>query len=182
MAQTKQLSFAVCLAITLNACVGPRYCNHQVIGAKPCPILHPVDAKYCLPKKPDKPIGFIAVATGCLTTPFKAVGISGWTDYGYQAEAIGRVVQSRLSSDRFFTVDIALERLVIDRTQLRKVSGRFIRAEIFQGQAPVPANIRALIGPVVFIRGKLAWDGDGQGHLEIHPEHACDYRVVSKSR
>jgi len=178
VAQIKRLLLAVCLSLT--GCAAPRYCNHQIIGAKPCAIPHPADAKCCLSKKPDRPVGLIAAAGGCLTTPFKAAGISGWTDYGYKAEAIGRVVQSRLSSDRFFTVDLALQSLRVDHTLLRKVSGRFIRAEIYQGQAPVPSHLRALCEPVVSIRGKLVWDGDGDGHLEIHPQHAGDYRVISK--
>jgi hypothetical protein len=122
-------------------------------------------------------VGFLAAITGFFTTPFKNVGIFGWTDYGFKAEAIGNVVQSRLSSDRFFTVDVALKRLRIDHTPIPQVYGRFMRAEVYQGNTPVPANIRTLRSPLVSIRGKLVWDGDG--HLEIHPEHDDDYRVIS---
>ena len=70
-------------------------------------------------------------------------------------------------------------RLRIDDISLERIWGRYIRAEIYQGQTPVLPNVRTLREPVVFIRGKLVWDGDAHGHLEIHPERANDYRIVS---
>jgi hypothetical protein len=48
-----------------------------------------------------------------------------------------------------------------------------ICAEVYQGNTPVPINIREMSAPIVLIRGRLVWDGDG--HLEIHPQKAGDY-------
>jgi hypothetical protein len=160
-----------------GGCVGPHYAEHQFIGAKPCPLHQPSDLSRCLSKVPDKPVDLIAAVTGCVTTPFKNIGIFGWTYYGYKTEALGKVIQARLSTDRFFTVDLMLKQIRVGDALLPHMGCRFIRAEVYQGDTPVPKNIRDLAAPIVLIRGKLVWDGDG--HVEIHPEHAGDYRVVS---
>ena len=164
----------------LGGCAGPHYAAHQLIGAKPCALHQPSDLPRCLSKVPEKPVGFVAAITGCFTTPFKNVGVFGWTDYGYNVEAIGKVIQARLSTDRFFTVDLMLKQLRVGYALLPKMSCHFIRAEVYQGNTPVPKNIRNLPAPMVLIKGKLVWDGDG--HVEIHPEQAGDYRVVSRGR
>jgi hypothetical protein len=178
MAENSALGLLVAFVLPVSGCVAPRYSDHQFVGAKPCPVSRPIDTKNCLSTKADKPVGLLAAILGCLTTPFKAAGISGWTDYHCNAEAVGRVVQSRLSTDRFFTVDIALRDMRVDQTQLEKVSGRYIRAEIYQDKTPVPRASRTLCRPSVFIRGKLVWDSDGCGHLEIHPQHPNDYAIL----
>jgi hypothetical protein len=163
--------------LILGGCAGPHYSQHQLIGAKPCAIHQPSDLQRCLSKVPDKPVDLVAAVTGCVTTPFKNIGIFGWTDYGYKAEAIGKVIQARLSSDRLFTVDLMLNQIRIGDALLSGTRCRFLRAEVYQGNTPVPKNIREMSAPVVLIRGELVWDGDG--HLEIHPEHAGDYQVIS---
>lgn len=167
----------VSVALVLPACVAPHYSNCQIIGAKPCQISKPSQVEFCLDHQPSKPVGFVAAITGCVTTPFKCIGIFGWTDYGYNAEATGKVVQARLSSDRFFTVDLMLKHLNVGNAAVSEACCRFIRAEVYQGNTPVPKGVRDLSAPTVLIRGKLVWDGDG--YLEIHPERAGDYRVIS---
>jgi hypothetical protein len=157
--------------------VGPHYTQHQLVGAKPCALHQPSDLPRCLSKVPDKPVGLVAAVTGCFTTPFKSVGIFGWTDYGYSAEALGKVVQARLSTDRFFTVDLMLKQVRVGDAFLAGTGCQFIRAEVYQGNTPVPKNIREMSAPIVLIRGKLVWDGDE--HMEIHPQHTGDYRVIS---
>ena len=103
----------VCLLFCLifDGCIGPHYTQHQIIGVKPCPLHQPSDLSRCLSKVPDKPVDLIAAMTGCVTTPFKNIGIFGWTDYRYKAEALGKVIQARLSTDRLFTVDLMLKQI-----------------------------------------------------------------------
>jgi hypothetical protein len=169
----------ICLlfCLVLGGCAGPHYSQRRIIGAKPCPLRQPSDLPRCLSKVPDKPVDFVAAVTGCVTSPFKNIGIFGWTDYGYEAEAVGKVIQARLSTDRFFTVDLMLKQIRVGDALLPEMGCRFIRAEVYQGNTPVPKNVRQMSAPIVWIRGKLVWDGDG--HVEIHPEHAGDYRLVS---
>src|SRR2546428_10226356 len=38
--------------LNFGACVGPHYCDHQIVGAKPCAIPRLSDAAYCLSKVP----------------------------------------------------------------------------------------------------------------------------------
>ena len=120
-------------------------------------------------------MSFIGVITGFLTTPLKNAGLFGWKNYCMTADAVGEVVQARVSSDRFFTVDIAVARMRVSNVNLALEEQKYVRLEVYLGWIPVPKNLRDLPHPRVRVRGRLVWDGDG--HLEIHPVDPRGYHI-----
>jgi hypothetical protein len=158
----------------LSSCAGPCYSRHQIIGRQPCLIVKTADVRCCLSCKQDKHVGTFSAAVAFLTTPFKNLGISGWTDYHLTATAIGSVVEARLSTDEFYTVDLKLESLRTGESFLNNVASKFMRLEIYRPSPSLLADIRQ--GKRMFATGKLVWDGDG--HLEIHPQQQGDYKLL----
>lgn len=124
-----------------GGCVGPHYTKHPLVIWGKCP--------------PDIAIGGVAsisrnvrtnaapkvtltdALTGFATTPLKCIGVQGWKDYEMRAEVHGIVVQNRVSTDRFFTVDLKLNSLMVCTDSIPLSDSNFIRLEIFLGNVPV---------------------------------------------
>jgi hypothetical protein len=123
-------------------------------------------------------VNLLAVVTGFATTPLKCLGLNGWKDYRLTADACGTVVQQKVSSDRFLTVDLRLGSLKINGDSVPLLADRFIRLEIYLGKVPVEKRIFAEKDAVIAARGKFVWDTDGW--FEIHPQEASDVRCHPK--
>jgi len=109
-----------------------------------------------------------AADIGAITTGFKKLGILGWKDIGMSARVIGKVIQTKKSTDAFYTVDIAISELYLNDDLLALDCQMYIRVEICLKKLkskPLPVK-----GSKVDISGRLVWDGDG--FLEIHPTRA----------
>jgi len=164
-----------------SGCAAPRYSNHQLVifGTAAPAIAEPVipAIQRNLSVKPAPKVSLLAVVTGFSTTPLKCLGLQGWKDYQLRAEARGTVVQHRVSSDRFLTVDLRLNSLAINGASIPLPplpEGRFIRLEIFLGKVPVEKSMFADQDAVIVAKGKLVWDNDGW--FEIHPQESSDVR------
>ena len=111
-----------------------------------------------------------------LSTPFKRLGISGWTDTGCTAEGWGEAIHdAQHSTDGFWTIDVNL-RLLSVRCGQRPSStmsgyGRCIRLEVRpHTSAHVTCAARhPKTGEQISFRGKVLIDHDGPWY-EIHPE------------
>jgi hypothetical protein len=116
------------------------------------------------------PVSFFARSTGFLTTYLgKMLGIQGWRDYRMTASVCGTVVQAVGSTDGFYTVDLAIQRLTIGDLPVILQHASFIRVEVLPSvktNAPLPLKN----GVDVRISGELMWDADG--FLEIHPRQS----------
>ncbi len=130
------------------------------------------------------PLRFLDRATGILTTPFKYLGISGWTDLGVRAEVLGRAKHgSAWSTDGFTTVDIHTDRLEIaiglSRCRYERPPGAPYEAEVRVEVKPwilFPTEIGVQEGDAVHFCGRLRIDHDRGGFYEIHPETPDDAR------
>jgi hypothetical protein len=155
-----------------NGCVSPHYRQQQIAGV-PAPTIHnSADVEQHLSRKKDRTVTILAKVTGLVTTPFKALGLFGWTDYHVSAIASGSVVAAAISTDRFFTVDLHLTRLQIGNERVALRGDEFLRAEIFLGWIRLASADHRILGENVTVSGELVWDGDG--HLEIHPRNRAD--------
>ena len=117
-------------------------------------------------------VGGFGRATGFLYTPFKRSGIFGWADLGYDGEITGVVKQSAKSTDQFYTVDMKLETLQIDGKIIPLTDERYLRAEICLCDVKLSEKDRPREGEIVWMRGRMVWDGDG--FVEIHPRSEAD--------
>jgi hypothetical protein len=111
-----------------------------------------------------------------LTTPFKFLGISGWTDTGCSGRGIGSLVRNaQHSTDGFWTLDVALESFGIG--EIAAAAGRFLRIEVEPGTpAHAVCSVRAIEARrSVRFGGPLLVDTDGP-FLEVHP--AGDFEVI----
>jgi hypothetical protein len=167
--------------LLLSGCIAPHYTNHPlVLFGKAAPSILAADdpgIQANLRGKPVPKISRLAAMTGFAITPLKCVGIQGWKDYHLQAEARGTVVQHRVLSDRFLTVDLRLDSLFIDGVPIPLSDAKFIRLEIFLGKVPVEKSVVAE-GAAIVAKGKFVWDTDGW--FEIHPQKKEDVRPGSK--
>ncbi len=144
----------------------------------PAPIESPAAACRWLKPEVNGALSWPARALGVVTTPFKNVGFIGWTNLGMRAAVIGRVEHAAASTDRFLTVDVGLERIVIDDLACSLDSPRYLRSEVCLCMVPLAADERPRTGDRVEIDGRLVWDGDG--FLEVHPEAPGDVHVLSR--
>jgi hypothetical protein len=111
---------------------------------------------------------------GVLTTPLKRLGISGWSMTGCSAQGDGVLKRDAAhSSDQFWTIDVQLNRLIIDGVEAPP--GRYIRIEIEPGrscnaycdQHPPKQGERVVFGGPVLIDNDIHLP---QGpFLEVHP-------------
>jgi hypothetical protein len=107
---------------------------------------------------------------GILTTPFKRMGISGWTKTHCHANATGTLVRNaQHSTDGFWTIDVKLEQLVVQGESL-VVTERYIRLEVERGTSAHKfcAHNKLLKGQQIQAEGPIMIDRDGP-FLEIHP-------------
>ena len=107
-----------------------------------------------------------------VTTPFKRLGIYGWTDLQYSVATIGTVEQVAESTDKFLTVDLRIDSMLVNEADLVLPPASFIRAEICLADIGLSECKKPRLGQKVRIAGRLMWDGDG--FLEIHPQRRAD--------
>ena len=153
-----------------------RACKHAVLGARPPKLVSPQSAADHLRRKPNFRIPWIhRYLVSLFTTPFKDVGIVGWTDYCVEACAVGAVVHADRSADGFYTVDLALDSFAVQGQGTELAKPRFIRAEL-RGRARKQAKLIPRRGENARICGELMWDHDG--FLEIHPRRQPQVEVL----
>ena len=115
-----------------------------------------------------------------LTMKFKYIGITGWTNLCSEAYAVGRVEHADRSNDGFYTVDLALREFQVAEKETELNGPRFIRVEI-RPKVRREVSFLPRAGQTVQVWGRLFWDGDGSGFLEIHPRHADDVQIEGTS-
>lgn len=119
---------------------------------------------------PQPRLNWIARSLGFITTPFKRLGIRGWTKTGCIAEATGKPVRdAQHSTDGFFTIDVALRELQVGQ-QRSAVADHYMRLEVEPGTEAhkVCARTHILAGTSLHFAGPVLIDHDGP-FLEIHP-------------
>lgn len=130
-------------------------------------------------------LSITARVLGAVTTPFKYLGVSGWTDLGLRAQVVGRVYQdSAWSTDGFTTIDMEIHQLEIMtaesgcRYEKRPTDPvAYIRIEIKPWvRSPAMAGVRE--NSLMRISGRLKVDHDDD-FFEIHPEREGDITVLS---
>ena len=112
-----------------------------------------------------------------LTTPFKHLGISGWSPTGCAALARGAAVRdAQHSTDGFWTIDLRLSELSI--RDLSAPPDRFLRVEVEPRTAAheVCAGSRVLAGAMLEVGGEMVIDEDPPRFPEIHPDE--DFRIL----
>jgi hypothetical protein len=120
-------------------------------------------------------LSWFDVATGFISTPFKKMGISGWTGTGCKAVAQGYSV-NRIghSTDGFYTLDLKITSASIERTNESSLPGHFIRVEFephnraHEKVATVAQCLNPSTDVLVRVGGVVKIDEDGP-FLEIHP-------------
>jgi hypothetical protein len=167
---------AIVAALTAS-CACTAISNHQWVGRKAPKISSPEDIAKHLRPGVNGEVGRFSRATGFLFTPLKRAGICGWSDLGYDGEITGLVKQAAKSTDQFYTVDLKLETLQIDGRNMPLTAERCLRAEICLCQVKLSEKERPREGEIVWMRGRMVWDGDG--FVEIHPRSAAEVRRAS---
>lgn len=166
----------VAVSMLCTGCIGPHYTNKEVIvsGRQPPYIRGPHDpaivanlSTNCWAKSPlpDR-------AAEVVVTVAKSAGIQGWRDYHMHAKATGVVIQHEISSNGFFTMDIRLQTLTLNRVPIRWPGTRYMRFEIFLGKLSVDKAIHDETNEPIVGQGKFVWDSDGW--FEIHPQRTGD--------
>jgi hypothetical protein len=123
-----------------------------------------------LSRRPQPALSWPSRFIGFLTTPFKRMGISGWTKTHCHATATGTLVRNaQHSTDGFWTIDVELEQLVVEGEALN-VTERYIRIEVERGTSAhkICAQTKLLKGERIQVEGPVMIDRDGP-FLEIHP-------------
>lgn len=104
-----------------------------------------------------------------LTTPFKFLGIKGWTDTEEVGLGRGVIWNIQHSTDGFYTIDVQLYGLKINN-EVVPVVNQFIRLEV-EPCTEAHAYCKAMKLQqleVISFGGKIYIDADGP-FLEIHP-------------
>jgi len=106
-----------------------------------------------------------------LTTPFKRLGISGWSPTGCAALARGAAVRdAQHSADGFWTIDLRLSEFSIGGRE--GPGGRYLRVEVEPGTKAhdVCAESRIVEGARLEVGGEVVIDNDPPPFPEIHPD------------
>src|SRR5258708_179900 len=104
-AKRSSLWAGVVALLACNGCMAPHYTRCQVVvpgcGQAAPALAGPRDPalEKHLSSKRAAEVNLLAVVTGFFTTPLKCLGFQGWRDYGWHADALGKVVKHQLSSD-----------------------------------------------------------------------------------
>jgi len=134
----------------------------------------PEDITAHLRRKVNDPVRPSGQKAGFFTTPFKRIGIFGWSDLGHDGAVVGLVKQTALSTDKFYTVDLQVKQLQVDGKEMSLDGDRYLRAEICTCQVSLTGTNRPEIGDTVWVHGRMVWDGDG--FIEIHPRETDDVK------
>jgi hypothetical protein len=123
-----------------------------------------------LSREPQKGLGWLSRWMAFLTTPFKFLGIFGWTDTGCAARASGSPVRdAQHSTDGFWTIDVELDAFRIGNATAEPP--RFLRLEIEPGTPAhdVCSGRQILASAALSFGGPIVVDTDGP-FLELHPD------------
>ena len=169
-------------SLLCGACTGPHYRKHQLVlfGQRAPVLTEPIAASVQahLATNPIPEAKWEGSASAVVVSVFKGFGVQGWTDFHLGAEAHGRVLYHRTSSDGFTTIDIKLNSLEVAGAIVPLPKYRFIRAEVFRGWVPLDKLVLDDIDTAIMIRGKLVWDNDGW--FEIHPQKPGDVQAEKR--
>jgi len=170
------LLLAIVAGLT-TGCTCAAISNHQWSGHKAPKIHSPEDLAKHLRQNVNGAVNGFGRSMGFLYIPFKRAGIVGWSDLGYDGEITGLVKQAVKSTDQFYTVDMKLQTLLIDGRNIQLTDERYLRAEVCLCQVKLSEKERPHVGEIVWMRGRLIWDGDG--FVEIHPRNKDEVSVAS---
>jgi hypothetical protein len=162
---------AMVVALT-TGCACTAISNNQWAGHKAPKIGSPEDIAKHLRQSVNGEVRGFSRSAAFFFTPFKRIGIFGWSDLGYDGEITGVVKQAAKSTDQFYTVDMKLETLQINGQNIPLADDRYLRAEICLCEVKLSENDRPRAGEKVWMRGRMIWDGDG--FVEIHPRSAAE--------
>jgi hypothetical protein len=146
---------------------------------------HPNDAKYIiehLSTSPQSQLNGFDEWIAFLSTPFKRLGISGWTQTGCSGSGYGKPVRdAQWSTDGFFTIDVLIQTLAIASrketvTMLQTANPRYIRLEVEPGTRAhsVCTQNRPTAQDIIGFSGVVLVDRDGPFY-EIHPSRLWFY-------
>lgn len=141
------------------------------------PACDPERVFHLLRREPNEALSWFDRAVAILTTPFKRLGISGWTPSGCAALAQGDAVRdAQHSTDGFWTVDLRLAVLAIGEETAP--AGRFLRVEIEPGTRAhaICAESRIRQGARLEVGGEVVVDDDPPAFPEIHPD--AEFRII----
>ena len=139
----------------------------------------PCDPAATLARLSDEPrpaLSWFSRWIAILTTPFKFLGVSGWTDTGCSGQGTGNLVRdAQHSTDGFWTLDVGLDSFAVDEREA--AAGRFLRIEIEPDTAAHAVCAAQSIAARRSVRfaGRILVDTDGP-FLEVHP--AGDFEVI----
>ena len=136
------------------------------LGARPC---DPAATVAQLGGLPEPALSWFDRWIAILTTPFKFLGISGWSDTGCSGRGRGRLVRdAQHSTDGFWTLDVALDAFEIGACQA--AADRFLRIEVEPDTAAHAVCSAEPIsgGEEIAFGGPIVIDTDGP-FLECHP-------------
>ena len=137
------------------------------LEARPC---DPAATVAQLSTVPQPELGWFSRVVAILTTPFKFLGISGWTDTGCAGRGRGRLIRdAQHSTDGFWTIDLSLDGFTIGG--MHAPYGRFLRLECEPGTEAhrVCSEGRLRAEQDLRFGGPIVVDTDGP-FLEIHPD------------
>ena len=160
------------VAVLTTGCTCTAISNRQLSGPNAPKISQPGDIAKNLRQNVNGEVGGFLRVAAFFFTPFKRLGIQGWTDLGYDGEITGLVKQTAKSTDQFYTVDMKLETLQIDGKKIPLTDDRYLRAEMCLCEVKLSKQDRPKVGEKVWMRGRMVWDGDG--FVEIHPRNAAE--------
>jgi len=113
-----------------------------------------------------------------LSTPFKRLGISGWTKTSCSAGGFGQIRQIGKSTDGFITLDVWIANIAVACNHGAEVgtttsvnNKRFIRLEVEPGTEAHAYFERFAFkeGEIIYFQGPILIDRDGDGFYEVHP-------------
>ncbi len=157
--------------------IGARRCGHGFAGFSPPKLNSAQAAADHLRRKPNFRIPRIhRYFASLFTTPFKSLGLFGWTGYCTQACGVGEVLHADRSLDGFYTVDLVLDSFSVAGQPTRLDKPRYIRAEV-RGRARHIARRELRRGETGRLCGELRWDRDG--FLEIHPREESQVEALA---
>lgn len=116
-----------------------------------------------------------------VTTPFKRLGLSGWTETGCAGRGRGSPVRdAQHSSDGFWTIDVALSAFHIGAHGADLSRARYLRLEVEPATRAHAACEERLVraGDLLSFGGAVVIDRDAD-FLEIHPEE--DFAVSARA-
>lgn len=106
---------ALVLFFLCSSCTCVNYSSNLWLGSSP-PILDTGSSiDQYLNLRINKPVSQIDEMLGGITVGWKRIGVFGWRDMNYFAQVTGETMQVAVSSDKFMTIDVAIETIEVDK-------------------------------------------------------------------